>query len=260
MIPSITGRATLGRARRDHADRADTAGGRTAAAWRRRTGCSTSSGTSLPQTRDLGAVKLSLDYLSTRHGRRTEHRIPLDARLHSRTGSTRGSRAREPAARADARGRAARSVRRRLRVGREPEAPTRGRTAKGSCSRHRRRRPRPRRSCAAASWPTTSSGAFDIALDSKRTRRALDVLQGLTRDQPLAALYGYRIERGLRDALLGKLHLAAAARLPVAPGGRGADRRADRGDRRARRRRRRGAAGRRGKPRRPTSSRSSTLR
>jgi len=47
-------------------------------------------------------------------------------------------------------------------------------------------------------------GAFDIALDSKRTRRASDILQGLTRDQPLAALYGYRIERGLRDGALGK--------------------------------------------------------
>ena len=48
-------------------------------------------------------------------------------------------------------------------------------------------------------------GAFNIDLNSRRTRRALDILQGLTRDQPLAALYGYRIERGLRDALLGKL-------------------------------------------------------
>lgn len=48
-------------------------------------------------------------------------------------------------------------------------------------------------------------GAFNIDLNSKRTRQALDILQGLTRDQPLAALYGYRIERGLRDALLGKL-------------------------------------------------------
>lgn len=47
-------------------------------------------------------------------------------------------------------------------------------------------------------------GAFDIVLDSKRVRRAQDILQGLTRDQPLAALYGYRIERGLRDGLLGK--------------------------------------------------------
>lgn len=48
-------------------------------------------------------------------------------------------------------------------------------------------------------------GAFNIQLDSLRTQRAQGILQGLTRDQPLAALYGYRIERGLRDALLGKL-------------------------------------------------------
>ncbi len=48
-------------------------------------------------------------------------------------------------------------------------------------------------------------GAFNIQLDSLRTRRAQGILQGLTRDQPLAALYGYRIERGLRDAQLGKL-------------------------------------------------------
>lgn len=49
------------------------------------------------------------------------------------------------------------------------------------------------------------TGAFNIQLDSLRTQRAQGILQGLTRDQPLAALYGYRIERGLRDALLGKL-------------------------------------------------------
>ncbi|GBL44757.1 hypothetical protein SFMTTN_0558 [Sulfuriferula multivorans] len=48
-------------------------------------------------------------------------------------------------------------------------------------------------------------GAFNIQLDSLRTQRAQGILQGLTRDQPLAALYGYRIERGLRDAQLGKL-------------------------------------------------------
>jgi hypothetical protein len=47
-------------------------------------------------------------------------------------------------------------------------------------------------------------GAFNIELDSKRTRKALDILQGLTRDQPLAALYGYQLERGLRDAGLGQ--------------------------------------------------------
>ena len=44
------------------------------------------------------------------------------------------------------------------------------------------------------------AGAFNIHLDSRRTQGAQALLQGLTRDQPLAALYGYRIERGLRDA------------------------------------------------------------
>jgi hypothetical protein len=47
-------------------------------------------------------------------------------------------------------------------------------------------------------------GVFNIELNSKRTRQALDILQGLTRDQPLAALYGYQVERSLRDAGLGK--------------------------------------------------------
>lgn len=62
-------------------------------------------------------------------------------------------------------------------------------------------------------------GAFDIALDSRRTRRALDILQGLTRDQPLAALYGYRIERGLRDALLGKFIWPLRLAYPWRPAG-----------------------------------------
>jgi hypothetical protein len=47
-------------------------------------------------------------------------------------------------------------------------------------------------------------GAFNINLDSQRTARAQSILEGLRRDQPLAALYGYRVERGLRDAALGK--------------------------------------------------------
>ena len=47
-------------------------------------------------------------------------------------------------------------------------------------------------------------GAFNINLDSRRTGRAQSILEGLRRDQPLAALYGYRVERGLRDARLGK--------------------------------------------------------
>lgn len=62
-------------------------------------------------------------------------------------------------------------------------------------------------------------GAFDIELDSARTRRAMDLLQGLGRDQPLAALYGYRIERGLRDALLGRLIWPLRRAFPYRPAG-----------------------------------------
>lgn len=62
-------------------------------------------------------------------------------------------------------------------------------------------------------------GAFNIELDSQRTRRALDILQGLTRDQPLAALYGYRIERGLRDENLGKLIWPFRLAYPWRPAG-----------------------------------------
>jgi hypothetical protein len=63
------------------------------------------------------------------------------------------------------------------------------------------------------------TGAFDIALDSQRTQRAAGVLQGLTRDQPLAALYGYRIERGLRDAALGRLIWPLRLAFPWRPAG-----------------------------------------
>jgi len=61
-------------------------------------------------------------------------------------------------------------------------------------------------------------GAFDIALDSRRTRRAEDILQGLARDQPLAALYGYRIERALRDAFCGRLIWPLRLAYPWRPG------------------------------------------
>lgn len=63
------------------------------------------------------------------------------------------------------------------------------------------------------------TGAFDIALDSHRTQRAAGVLQGLTRDQPLAALYGYRIERGLRDVALGKFIWPLRLAFPWRPAG-----------------------------------------
>jgi hypothetical protein len=66
-------------------------------------------------------------------------------------------------------------------------------------------------------------GAFNIDLDSNRTRLALGVLQGLTRDQPLTALYGYRIERALRDALLGKLIWPLRLAFPYRPAGNGPD-------------------------------------
>ena len=103
-------------------------------------------------------------------------------------------------------------------------------------------------------------GAFDIALDSKRTRRAIDLLQGLTRDQPLAALYGYRIERGLRDALLGKFIWPLRLAYPWRPVGSRAVRRRNRSHRRTRRRRRRRAAGRLGNRARQCRSRNSTAR
>lgn len=63
------------------------------------------------------------------------------------------------------------------------------------------------------------SGAFDIRLDSYRTSRAAALLQGLARDQPLAALYGYRIERGLRDAGLGRLIWPLRRAFPWRPAG-----------------------------------------
>ncbi len=76
-------------------------------------------------------------------------------------------------------------------------------------------------------------GAFNIMLDSQRTRRAEDILQGLTRDQPLAALYGYRIERALARRPARPLHLAAAAGVSLAAGRCEDERRAEGSDRRA---------------------------
>ncbi|MDB5894573.1 MAG: hypothetical protein JWQ88_2104, partial [Rhodoferax sp.] len=64
-------------------------------------------------------------------------------------------------------------------------------------------------------------GAFNIDLDAARTHAAQEILQGLTRDQPLAALYGYRIERALRDAQppLGKLIWPLRQAYPWRPAG-----------------------------------------
>ena len=42
--------------------------------------------------------------------------------------------------------------------------------------------------------------ALAIALTSRRVRRALDLLEGMRNGQPLGALLGYQLERGLHDA------------------------------------------------------------
>lgn len=44
-----------------------------------------------------------------------------------------------------------------------------------------------------------SGAALSIDLSSRRVRRALDLLRGVAQGQPLTALLGYRLERGLRD-------------------------------------------------------------
>jgi hypothetical protein len=58
------------------------------------------------------------------------------------------------------------------------------------------------------------SGAFDIDLSSARVREATALLEGVAAGQSIAALVGYRIERGLRDA--GVAELTVPLRL-VAP-------------------------------------------
>lgn len=49
------------------------------------------------------------------------------------------------------------------------------------------------------------SGAFAIDLSSARVRIALELLDGVRQGQPLGALLGYRIERGLHEARLDRL-------------------------------------------------------
>ena len=59
-----------------------------------------------------------------------------------------------------------------------------------------------------------TEGAFDLDLSSRRVREARALLEGVAAGQSIAALVGYRIERGLRDA--GLADLAVPLRL-VAP-------------------------------------------
>jgi len=172
------------------------------------------------QTRDLGAVKLSLDYLSTRTVGELNiaFRSTLDAfsyRLDAWI-AARANRRLEQVRATNPTG---------LYVGayawvenlkpdaRPPSegfllAPSQAQAAAAAILR-------------SGFMANHEQGAFDISLDSKRTRRALDILQGLTRDQPLAALYGYRVERALRDRQLGKFIWPLRLAYPWRPGNAG---------------------------------------
>jgi hypothetical protein len=59
--------------------------------------------------------------------------------------------------------------------------------------------------------------AFAVNVTSARVRRALSLLDGAHAGQPLAALLGYRFERGLHDAQLDRLIAPFRARYPLAP-------------------------------------------
>ena len=62
-------------------------------------------------------------------------------------------------------------------------------------------RRRPPRSCAPGTWPTRGGPDEPLALDlsSRRVRLALALLDGVRAGQPLGALLGYRLERGLHE-------------------------------------------------------------
>lgn len=201
-IPSVTGQATLG----EHV--ANTLGAQLqpldqSKAWTAAAGLYAGVGRLFPQTRDLGAVKLSLDFLSARSVGELNiaFRSTLDAfsyRLDAWL-AARANRRLEQMRAAQPTGLYVGGYAwvENLKADASPDsegyllAPSQAQAATAALLR-------------SGFMANHEQGAFDIALDSKRTRRAEDILQGLTRDQPLAALYGYRIERGLRDAELGK--------------------------------------------------------
>ena len=201
-IPAITGRATLG----EHV--ANTLNAQLqpqakSVAWRAADGLFSAVNQVFVQTRDLGAVKLSLDFLSTRTVGELNiaFRATLDAfsyRLDTWI-TARSNRRLEQMRAAQPTGLYIGGYAwvENLKADTRPDsegfllAPSQAQAATAAILR-------------SGFMANHEQGAFDIALDSKRMRRAEDILQGLTRDQPLAALYGYRIERGLRDASLGK--------------------------------------------------------
>ena len=61
-------------------------------------------------------------------------------------------------------------------------------------------------------------GAFAIDLTSARVRTALHLVDGIRQGQPLGALLGYRIERGLHEAQLDRFVLSLRAVAPLTQG------------------------------------------
>ena len=202
VVPSITGRATLG----EHVAstlNAQIPPAPKGSSWQAATTLFDGVRRIFPQTRDLGAVKLSLDYLSTRTVGELNiaFRSTLDAfsyRLDAWI-AARANRRLEQMRAANPTGLYIGGYAwvENLKPDARPQsegfllAPSQAQAASATILR-------------SGFMANHEQGAFDILLDSKRTRRALDILQGLTRDQPLAALYGYRIERALRDRQLAK--------------------------------------------------------
>jgi hypothetical protein len=215
-IPSITGTATLG----EHVSAAVSVPivSSPAVAHKAATELDLSVHHLLPETRDLGAVKVSLDYLSDRTvgDLNIAFRTTLDAfsyRLDAWI-SARANRRLEQMRDTAAAGIYVGGVAwvEHLKADHRPDseghllAPSLGQAATAAILR-------------SGFIANHETGAFDIKLDSERTQRATGILQGLTRDQPLAALYGYRIERGLRDALLGRFIWPLRLAFPWRPAG-----------------------------------------
>jgi hypothetical protein len=64
----------------------------------------------------------------------------------------------------------------------------------------------------------SGDGAFAIDLTSARVRTALHLVDGIRQGQPLGALLGYRIERGLHEAQLDRFVLSLRTTAPLTQG------------------------------------------
>lgn len=71
------------------------------------------------------------------------------------------------------------------------------------------------RSAQLAHQPAVGGGPFAIDLSSRRLQTALKVIEGVRQGQPLGALIGYQIERGLAEAGLARLQLSLRTLAPL---------------------------------------------